>query len=100
MAITPISSSPVPSADPSAIPVNHPSTSSGTFGQLLGRFLGEAGGQQVSAERAVQDLAAGRTDDIQQVVLAANRADIAFRFFLEVRNRLADAYQELMRMQV
>jgi flagellar hook-basal body complex protein FliE len=100
MAITPLSSSPLSPVDPSGIPASRPLSGSGTFGQLLGRFLNETAEQQMTADHAVQDLAAGRIDDVQQVVLAANKADIAFRFFLEVRNRLSEAYQELIKMQV
>ena len=45
-------------------------------------------------------LAAGQVNDISQVVLASEKADIAMQLTLQVRNRVVDAYQEVMRMQV
>ena len=45
-------------------------------------------------------LAAGRVEDISQVVVAAQKADLALQLTLQLRNRATSAYQELMRMQV
>jgi len=43
---------------------------------------------------------AGRPDNIQDVVLSAAQADLAVRMVIELRNRLVNTYQEVMRMQV
>ncbi len=45
-------------------------------------------------------LAAGEVDDISQVVIAGQKAEIALQLTMQVRNRALSAYQELMRMQV
>lgn len=45
-------------------------------------------------------LAAGQVDDISQVIVAAEKADIALQLTLAVRNKAVEAYQEIMRMQV
>ena len=45
-------------------------------------------------------LAAGQVEDISQVVVAAEKADIALQLTLAVRNKAVEAYQEIMRMQV
>lgn len=71
-----------------------------SFARILGQYLGNVGQQQLQAQQAVQDFALGRTDALHQAVLQVNRADLAFRTFLEIRNRLSDAYQEIMRMSV
>ena len=42
----------------------------------------------------------GQTDNLHSVMLAVAKADLSFRTILEVRNRLTDAFQEIMRMQV
>ena len=55
---------------------------------------------EANANQAVLDLAMGRADDLHTVALAASKADISFRKILEVRNRMLEAYQEIMRMQV
>ena len=45
-------------------------------------------------------LPAGEVDDISQVVIAGQKAEIALQLTMQVRNRALSAYQELMRMQV
>ncbi|MBR6710189.1 MAG: flagellar hook-basal body complex protein FliE, partial [Selenomonadaceae bacterium] len=45
-------------------------------------------------------LAAGQVEDISQVVVAGQKAEIATQLTLQLRNRAVSAYQEIMRMQV
>jgi len=80
--------------------VARPESPTEGFADILGQYLGNIGQQQLQAQQAVQDFALGRTDSLHQAVLAVNRADLAFRAFLEIRNRLSDAYQEIMKMSV
>lgn len=56
--------------------------------------------QQANADQAVQDLALGRTDSVHGVMLAVAKADLSFHLFLEIRNRLTEALQQIMQMQV
>ena len=72
----------------------------GAFAGMIEHYLAGANAQQATANQAVLDLATGRTEDIHQVMLAVARADLTFRTLLEVRNRLTEAYQEIIRMQV
>ena len=53
-----------------------------------------------SADAAVRALATGEAQDLHTVSLAVTQADLSFRLILELRNRLADAFQEVTRMQV
>jgi flagellar hook-basal body complex protein FliE len=70
------------------------------FTKVLDQLLGNANGAQGRADQAVQDLVLGRTDEMHNVMLAVAKADLSFRMILELRNRVSDAYQEIMRMQV
>jgi flagellar hook-basal body complex protein FliE len=70
------------------------------FTKLVDQLLSYTEGKQVRADQAVMDLAAGRTESVHNVMLAVAEADLSFRLVLEIRNRLSDAYQEIMRMQV
>lgn len=70
------------------------------FAELIDKVLSDTNAQQIQADQAVRQLATGQTDSIHEVVLAVTKADLAFRLVLEVRNRLIDAYQEVMRMQL
>jgi flagellar hook-basal body complex protein FliE len=55
---------------------------------------------QKSSDKSSQDLATGRTDNVADVMIAAEKADIALRVMVQVRNKIIDAYQEIMKMQV
>lgn len=70
------------------------------FAETLSRMFAETNDAQKNVFNSVQQLATGQSDSVQDVVLAAAKADLAFRFVLEVRNKLVDTYQEIMRMQV
>ena len=48
----------------------------------------------------MQKLATGKAESIPDVMIAAEKADIALRLMLQVRNKVIDAYQEIMKMQV
>ncbi|MGB3990558.1 MAG: flagellar hook-basal body complex protein FliE, partial [Acetivibrionales bacterium] len=54
----------------------------------------------LEADQIADDFAAGRTDNIHQVMLAAEKANVALQFTLQIRNKLLDAYNEIMRMQI
>jgi flagellar hook-basal body complex protein FliE len=65
--------------------------------------LKEAVGQvniQKDADKQAQNLATGKTTDIPEVMMAAEKADIALRMMVQVRNKIIEAYQDVMKMQV
>ena len=70
------------------------------FEKLIGRMIQSANQQRIAADQAVEQLASGQTDSVHNVVMSAAKADLSFRLILEIRNKLIDAYQEIMRMQV
>ena len=72
----------------------------GAFARFLTQFVGDAGKQQAQAEQSVTNLAAGRSDNVHNAMLAMVKADLSFHLVLEIRNRLSEAYQEIMRMQI
>lgn len=86
-------------AGPTAVTPTIRGTGDG-FGRLVDHFLGAASNAQHKADASIMDLATGRTDDVHQVMLATAQADLMLRLVLEMRNRLTEAYQEIMRMQV
>ncbi|MBQ4152441.1 MAG: flagellar hook-basal body complex protein FliE, partial [Schwartzia sp.] len=71
-----------------------------TFGELLTDALKETNALEKKSDALNAALAAGEIDDVSQVVIASQKADIALNLTLQVRNRAISAYQELMRMQV
>lgn len=53
-----------------------------------------------NSERLDEELAAGKINDISQVVVAGEKAALAMQLTVQIRNRAVEAYQEMMRMQV
>ena len=73
---------------------------SDSFGNLLNRFVGEVNSKQNAATEAVQSLQAGGDVSLHQAVIAMEEASVSFQLMVEVRNKLLESYQELMRMQI
>jgi flagellar hook-basal body complex protein FliE len=71
-----------------------------SFSTVLGQFVGEVNAKQASAAQTVQDLQAGNNVSLHQAMIAVEEASVSFQLMVEVRNRLLESYQELMRMQV
>lgn len=70
------------------------------FSEFLTEALGEVNQLQNNSAKASFDLAAGKLQDVSQVTIAAEKASIAIQLTMQVRNKMIDAYQEVMRMQV
>jgi flagellar hook-basal body complex protein FliE len=73
---------------------------SGQFSGLLSDAIGRVDDLQKVAESTMTDFVAGKHDNVHEVVISMNEANLAFQFMTEVRNKLLEGYQELMRMQV
>lgn len=67
---------------------------------VFAKLVKGANHQQLAADEQMEKLAAGESDGLHQVILTAAKADLSFRLVLELRNKLMDSYQEIMRMQV
>jgi flagellar hook-basal body complex protein FliE len=98
MAVSPVSS--VSAANPATPLAATGPQSAKPANNLFARVLDGANQQQLAAEKAVDQLAQGGETSLQNVVLTATRADLSFRLILELRNKLIESYQEIMRMQV
>jgi flagellar hook-basal body complex protein FliE len=72
----------------------------GGFKDVFSKSMQEVNQLQKEADQAIQDLAVGKRDDYSGVITAVQKADVAFRTLMQVRNKLIDAYQEFQRMRV
>jgi len=89
---------------PGKLPVGQPtptakSGGSDGFAKLVDNYVQQTNEAQVASDTAIDDLITGKTDNIQQVVMAVTNAEMSFQLFMEIRNNLIDSYNELMRMQ-
>jgi len=71
-----------------------------SFKDTLNGFLGEVNHLQKQADVAVKKLAAGEITDVNQVMTASEEAKVAFNMMMEIRNKVMDAYQEVMRIRL
>lgn len=71
-----------------------------SFEKVLKESLKEVNDLQNQAEEAIQELAQGRTEDLHRTMVLLEKADLSFKLMMRVRNKLLDAYNEIMRVQV
>jgi len=70
------------------------------FGEVLNQFVGEVNQKQLESTQAVNDLLSGKDIPLHQAMIAMQEAGVAFQLMVEVRNKLLEGYQDLMRMQI
>ena len=70
------------------------------FSDYLKEALNSTNDLMIQSQNLSDAFAAGETDNIPQVMLAAEKADIAFQFTMQVRNKTMEAYSEIMRMSI
>lgn len=85
---------PIPSGGPEAVGQTK------SFGQFLKDALAEVVDKQQHAGEMIQRFAAGEPLDVHQVMIASQEAGLATDLTMQVRNKLVDAYQEIMRVNV
>ncbi len=78
-----------------AKPITGPS-----FADTLKESIGEVSKLQQDATAAVENLAAGQTDDVTGVMTAVEKSDLAFKTLLSIRSKLMDAYDEIKNMPI
>lgn len=90
-----------------ALSTNSPSSSknseisdSSGFAKTLSESIAQVNELQQQADLKSQELATGKTEDIAGVMIAMEKADIALRLMMQVRNKLLESYQEIMKTQV
>ena len=71
-----------------------------SFSNVLKGAIDQVNALQKDSDKKIQDLATGRTENIADVMIAAEKADIALKVMVQVRNKIVDAYNEIMKMQV
>ena len=91
---------PVVQAHPGAPALSTGSTQASGFSQLVSQGLEQVNGAVLDSQVDMQRLASGEVDNLHQVMLRMEQSRLSFQLMLQVRNRLLESYQELMRMQV
>ncbi|MFT3736009.1 MAG: flagellar hook-basal body complex protein FliE [Rhodocyclaceae bacterium] len=70
------------------------------FGALFDNAVSGLNQQLMTAETGLQNLAAGKTQNLHEVMINLEHAKLQMQLVMQIRNRVLEAYQELMRTQV
>lgn len=71
-----------------------------SFGDLLTTQVDKLNATQLSADQMVSDFAAGKTDDLHNVMIGVEEARLSMELAVQVRNKIIEAYKELTQMQL
>jgi flagellar hook-basal body complex protein FliE len=71
----------------------------GNFGSVLSNAINQVEQLHGSAEQQVTGLLKGDRSDVHNVMIAVEKADIAFQLMMQVRNKIVSAYQEVSHLQ-
>jgi len=98
--IVPVSSpASVGSIAPVAMP-GAPASASNAFGTILSNAINNVEGLRENSQQSIEKLLSGEGGELHEVALAAQKAQLGFEMFVQVRNKVVQAYQEVMRMQL
>ena len=76
------------------------SNSEGSFSNMLKKSINEVNNTQVSAYNAMNDIATGKVDNLQEAVQKIEEAELSLKLGLEVKNKALGAYKQVMAMQI
>ena len=84
------------------LPTTQPAAGNGpsSFGAALKDSLAQVNHLQGEANAAIKDLATGEGGTLHDTMLALEKAELSFRLMMQVRNKIVEAYQEVLRMQI
>jgi flagellar hook-basal body complex protein FliE len=79
---------------------NTPDANPSGFAEWLTQQISVTNNQIIQADDGVRRLALGETDNLHQVMIQLEKAKLSFELIMQVRNKLLEAYQDVMRMQI
>jgi flagellar hook-basal body complex protein FliE len=88
-----------PIARPGSLSPQSPA-SGDAFSGIFEKAVSSVQSAENSAGEGIERMLNGESEEVHQTILSAQRAELAFDMFLQVRNKVVQAYQEVMRMQV
>ncbi|MDK2798588.1 MAG: flagellar hook-basal body complex protein FliE [Clostridiales bacterium] len=80
--------------------IGAPSQQKVSFSEFLNNAIANVNQLQNDAAKSNELLAAGKVENLHQVMIDSEKAGIALQFTIQIRNKIMDAYNEIMRMQL
>ena len=71
-----------------------------SFREVFNEQINLVNNYLLEANKAEEDFAAGRTDNVDEVFAQVKKAELHFNTLMQIRNKLMDAYDEIMRMRI
>jgi flagellar hook-basal body complex protein FliE len=94
---------PISRTTPQRFPISNkeisPLSESAGFEDVLKSFVRETAQQMQAADQKTAEFAVGMRHDIHEIVISSEKAGLQFSLLMNIRNKLLEAYQEVMRMQ-
>jgi flagellar hook-basal body complex protein FliE len=72
----------------------------GAFANLMLRSIGDVNADVTAAETAMRGLASGKPVELHEVMISLEQARLSVQTFIQIRNKLIESYQDVMRMQM
>jgi len=85
--------------NPSPISITQTGNAGSAFSDMVGKLVSDVSVKQAQAGQAWQGVLSGQGVPLHQAVIASEEAAVSFQLMVEVRNKLLESFQELMRMQ-
>ena len=79
--------------------VKGPGTKNRDFLETMKSFYNHVDKQMKEADQKVGEFAVGEKQDLHEIMIASEKASISFKLLLQIRNKVLEAYREIMRMQ-
>lgn len=70
------------------------------FANMLGNAMNQVNQSQIQAQQSAQNLTNGSETNLHNVMISAQKAEITLTAAVEIRNKVINAYQSIMRMQI
>ncbi|MGC2399119.1 MAG: flagellar hook-basal body complex protein FliE [Acidobacteriaceae bacterium] len=81
------------------LPSLQPESGAPGFGAVLSTAMQQVNQLATGADQQVGNLLQGRSGDMSTVMIAVEKADVAFQLMMQVRNKIVSAYQDIEKMQ-
>jgi flagellar hook-basal body complex protein FliE len=90
----------IPAISPAKITPAAPASGTGLFRAMLEQSISSVELQRTAAQQSVDRFLSGEGEELHQVAMATQKAELSLDLFLQMRNKVVSAYQEIMRMQI
>jgi flagellar hook-basal body complex protein FliE len=71
-----------------------------SFKDTMSTFMKDVNSMQVKADESINRMAAGEITDVHQVMNVVEEANVAFNMMMEIRNKVMEAYQQIIQMRL